>query len=96
VSPDKPALQTDPDRDAVPNAAITIDYTNYRGERGLRRIIPDQISFGSNEWHPELQWLLLAWDIEKQADRLFAVRDIHSWKIEERSDDGDQQGTGEA
>ena len=74
-------LQTEPVRDAIPNAAVTIDYTNYRGERGLRRIIPDQISFGSNEWHPEPQWLMLAYDCEKKAERLFAVRDIHSWQV---------------
>jgi len=76
-------LQSAPIRDAIPNAAITIDYTNYRGERGLRRIVPQQIEFGSNKWHPEPQWLLKAWDCEKKAERLFAIGDIHRWMIEE-------------
>jgi hypothetical protein len=31
---------------------ITIVYTNWKGETSIRRILPKQISFGSNEWHP--------------------------------------------
>jgi len=58
---------------------VTIDYTNYRGERSKRRVCPSTIFFGSNEWHPEPQWLLEAWDFEKEAFRNFAVRDIHEW-----------------
>ncbi len=57
---------------------IEIDYTNYRGERGQRQIIPKELYIGSNEWHPEEQWLMKAHDVGKSAERLFAVRDIHS------------------
>lgn len=56
-----------------------IDYTNYRGERGLRSIVPMFTSFGSTEFHPEPQWLLQAFDVEKRAERTFAMRDIHSF-----------------
>lgn len=64
----------------LPTAQFTwIDYTNYRGERALRRIWPRGISFGTTEYHPEPQWLLLAFDLEKQADRHFAMKDIHAW-----------------
>lgn len=59
---------------------VTIDYTNYRGERSLRRILPLGIFWGANEWHPEEQWLLSAVDLEKNAARILAMRDIHSWK----------------
>jgi predicted DNA-binding transcriptional regulator YafY len=59
---------------------VIIDYTNYRGERGLRRITPISVAEGSNEWHPETQELLAAWDHEKAAERFFAVKDIHSWQ----------------
>ena len=76
------ALQSGSGRGALPDA-VTIDYTNYRGERGIRRIVPQQIEFGSNEWHPEPQWLLKAWDCEKKAERLFSLGDIHRWMIEE-------------
>lgn len=51
-------------------------YTNYRGETGKRRVMPKRIWWGSTEYHPEPQWLLLAFDLDKQADRDFAVRDI--------------------
>ena len=58
---------------------VTIDYTNYRGERSTRKIVPKNIWFGKTEWHPEEQWLLDAIDIEKDAIRNFAMKDIHSW-----------------
>lgn len=55
---------------------VALTYTNYRGETAARRIIPRSIRFGSTEWHPEPQWLLLAFDIDKQADREFALKDF--------------------
>lgn len=58
---------------------VKIKYTNYRGETGVREIEPIQIWFGATEWHPELQWLLDAFDIEKGAQRSFAVKDISEW-----------------
>jgi len=61
---------------------IVIDYTNYRGERARRRILPNRLWFGAAEWHPEPQWILDAWDIEKGAIRSFAMRDVHSWEPE--------------
>lgn len=51
----------------------TIRYRNYRGEVATRRIIPTRIYWGSNEWHPEPQWLIEAHDLEKEAVRTFAV-----------------------
>ena len=57
-----------------------IVYTNWRGETAQRMIIPESIYFGSTEWHPELQWLLRALDVEKQAMRDFAIKDISSWE----------------
>lgn len=61
------------------NKIITIDYTNYRGERGKRSIIPQKIFFDSNEWHREKQWLLEAHDVEKNQIRFFSIKDIHQW-----------------
>lgn len=59
---------------------VLIDYTNHRGERAERQIIPIRIFFSYTDWHPEEQWLLAAWDVDKKADRLFALKNIHSWK----------------
>lgn len=59
---------------------VEIVYTNWKGITAIRHIIPKDIFFGSTEWHQEEQWLLNAFDVEKQADRSFALKDIQSWK----------------
>ncbi|MDI9408721.1 MAG: hypothetical protein QM523_05695 [Candidatus Pacebacteria bacterium] len=59
---------------------VSIDYTNYRGERSFRKIIPVMVRYGSTDWHPEPQWLLDAFDVEKEAERSFALKDIHQWQ----------------
>ena len=61
------------------NQAVTIVYTNYKGVTGIRHIIPISITFGHNEWHKEDQWLLIAFDLDKEAERTFAMKDIKSW-----------------
>ena len=64
-------------RDARP---VTIDYTNHRGERGPRTIVPVRLRYGTEPpWHPEPQWLLEADDVEKGERRTFAIRNIHRW-----------------
>ena len=59
---------------------VEIVYTNWKGVTAIRHIIPKDIFFGSTEWHKEEQWLLNAFDIDKQADRAFALKDIKTWK----------------
>lgn len=59
---------------------VFIDYTNWRGERSTRRIVPLAITYGSNDFHPEPQWILTAKDLDKGALRNFAMKDIHSWR----------------
>lgn len=58
---------------------VNILYTNYRGETNVRTIIPIKIWYGATDWHPEKQWLLDAVDIEKAANRSFALKDIKAW-----------------
>lgn len=62
------------------NQVVTIRYKNYRGEISTRRIVPKKIWFGSNEYHPGEQWLLDAHDLEKDAERSFAIKDISDWQ----------------
>lgn len=62
------------------NKEVVIEYTNYKGVFGKRKIVPQKIYFGSNEWHTEDQWLLDAFDVEKDTNRTFALKDIKSWK----------------
>lgn len=60
---------------------VSIDYTNHAGVRAIRQIIPTPggLRFGSTQWHHDKQWLLDAYDVEKDDVRTFAVKDIHSW-----------------
>lgn len=64
----------------VTKNTVIITYTNWRGETGERQIVPIELWYGSTEWHSEPQWLLKALDVEKQAERDFAMADIASWK----------------
>lgn len=59
---------------------VTIDYTNWRGERYTRQITPKSICWGSNSWHPEPQFLMTAWCHKSQAKKCFAIKNIHSWR----------------
>ena len=61
---------------------VTIVYTNYKGVTGTRKIVPIEILFGHTDWHKEDQWLLRAFDIQKNAERTFAVKDIKSWNAD--------------
>lgn len=56
-----------------------VTYTNYKGKTAKRRIIPDKWYFGKTEYHPEDQWLLIAYDVEKQAWRTFAMSGFSEW-----------------
>jgi len=59
--------------------AVEIVYTNWKGERGCRRILPRRIQLTYNKWHPTPQWLLYAHDLDKGAERTFALKDIERW-----------------
>jgi hypothetical protein len=60
---------------------VTIDYTNWRGERRKREIVPTgRIAFMSTDFHNEMQWLLDAVDCEDGCTKQFALKDIHSWE----------------
>ena len=80
MGPSADATVVEPAVDA--GKAVTILYTNYRGERGKRFIVPRSIWFGCTEWHPENQWLLEAYDLDKQALRSFALQDLEMWAQE--------------
>ena len=56
-----------------------IRYRNHEGHVSDRRIVPRRIYYGSCKWHPTPQWLLDAEDLDKQAKRTFAMRDIIAW-----------------
>lgn len=64
-----------------PVRRVLIDYTNWRGERAAREIVPLTLWFGSDTGrHDTPQWILTAWDCKKRARRHFALDKIHSWQ----------------
>lgn len=52
---------------------LHIPYTNYRGERRIRSLLPLRLWYGATDWHPEPQWLLEALDTERLELRSFAL-----------------------
>lgn len=60
---------------------VNINYTNYRGIRSSRVVVPTQVWFGSTVYHDDEQWLLDAYDVGKKQDRTFAINDVHSWSL---------------
>ncbi len=71
-------LQAEP-KEIFLNQTVRVVYTNWRGETAERTIVPIEIYWGSTEWHPEEQWLLKVWDVERNAERSYAVKDIKKW-----------------
>ncbi len=65
--------------------AASIDYTNWKGERRWRTIVPIRVEFTATKWHPQPQWMLEAADLEDVGpdgyprDKFFAMKDIHGF-----------------
>lgn len=67
----------------VGQGGVEIDYTNHKGERGVRRIVPktDSLRLASDaEWHSG-KWVFDAWDMTKDGVRTFAVEQVHGWRV---------------
>lgn len=53
-----------------------VKYKNWQDEIGVRTIIPLEVHYGHTEFHTKDQWLLDVWDVEKDAQRTYALIDI--------------------
>ena len=71
---------------------VKILYTNWKGKTGYRNIIPKKIEFKSTDWHKEKQWILDSYDLDKELDRGFALKDIIKWNIEDRKNKKENKG----
>lgn len=58
------------------NFLIKVRYNNWKNEIGVRTIIPQKIWYGHTEYHSDSQWLMDVWDVEKDAQRTYAMMDI--------------------
>ena len=59
-----------------PNLEFSFLYKNWKGEVSLRRVIAVKLELTSTEWHQEKQFILFAYDLDKQDIRGFAIADI--------------------
>jgi hypothetical protein len=59
---------------------VRILYTNHRGETAWRTIQPKALRYAATEHYPTPQWILDAYDVEKQADRSFACANAKQWE----------------
>ena len=80
-----PAWRPDQAENIGKDEPVNIVYTNWKGETGDRDIMPLQVWYGMTKWHPAKQWLLRAFDLDKQAERDFALKDIA--QVQGRDDD---------
>src|SRR5205807_2312252 len=58
---------------------VAFRYRNHRDEDSIRRVRPGAFRYGETDWHPGPQWLLDAFDVDKGAERTFAVAGILEW-----------------
>ena len=63
-------------------------YKNYKGIVSTRNVIPEGVYYGTTEWHKQNQWLMTAFDLDKKADRTFAITDIISWVKDDKHKQG--------
>lgn len=62
---------------------LHIRYVNYRANVSERIIRIKSVRFGTSQWHTQAQWLALAWDFDKAAEREFALADIEVLRVEQ-------------
>jgi len=55
---------------------LKVKYKNWKGEVGIRTIIPLKVLYGHTDFHKTDQWLMEVWDIDKDAPRTYAMLDI--------------------
>lgn len=59
-----------------PSNVITFQYTNYKGVVSSRNATVIGLHYGSTEYHPETQWLLEGFDLDKNVIRVYALKDM--------------------
>lgn len=52
---------------------LRFGYTNYRGERSVRVATPSRVWWGATPFHPDQQWIMSAYDHDKNQHRDFAL-----------------------
>lgn len=59
---------------------IEVLYKNWKGKTSHRKIMPLEMEFTTSEWHgEEPQWFIRAICLDKNEERMFAMKDIRSF-----------------
>ena len=81
LQPTQPApapVAAQPQQSAEPGGWLfRFIYRNHRGVVSERFVKPITLWFGKTGWHPEYQWFLKAFDLDKRSERDFALQDIN-------------------
>lgn len=57
------------------NEVLKVQYTNWKGNTREREIKPISLRWGVTRYHTEMQWLLVAWCMEDEIIKEFALKD---------------------
>ena len=68
-------------KEVVHHDITEFDYVNWKGEKSKRQAEVNEYHYGSNEYHPEPQWLMSAYDLDKKALRTFALKDMSNVRV---------------
>jgi hypothetical protein len=68
-------------QNVVKGTQLRFTYTNWRGETNIRRATVWRIFYGSTEYHPDPQWLMEGVDLDKNAVRVYAMRDMRDVEV---------------
>jgi predicted DNA-binding transcriptional regulator YafY len=60
----------------VPGQVVRFRYRNWKGVVSERTARVTTLVYGTTEWHPQPQWLMQAFDMEKKSERTFALHDM--------------------
>lgn len=67
--------------------SLKVLYTNWRGVTAVRHILPQALQYKSTPHHQEPQWILEAFDFDKQDKRDFALNQMDFTRLNKSVDD---------
>jgi predicted DNA-binding transcriptional regulator YafY len=75
--------------DRVPGYRIQFEYVNHRDEAATRTVTPIKVLFvSSGSYGYENEWVLEAYDHDREALRTFAMRKIENWRPASVAEEG--------
>ena len=61
--------------------SVYVIYRNWRGSVDLRHIIPQYVEWGTTEYHKTPGWLMTVFDLDRDCQRTFTMRDILNFDV---------------